>query len=534
MSLLKVEDLSVTIGGRTILDGVSFTLKAGEILALAGQSGSGKSTTALAIAHLLPPGAKASGAIRLDGEELGLKSERELDEIRGRDIGFVFQEPMTALNPVMRIGEQIGEVLRAHQLTQAAQIPASVAALLRKVGLAAVSPERYPHELSGGQRQRVAIAIALAGSPKLIIADEPTTALDVTTQAQILALFQQLAREDDIGLILITHDIAVVAETADRIAILDGGEIIEQGPALEVLRDPARAITKALVEAFDGLRERQSTAGSRLLEVTNLSRRYGGGLFGGTAQTALDDISFHLAAGESLGVVGESGAGKSTLLRAVLGLERPDAGRIAVAGTDLSAARGAERWAFRRKIQAVFQDPVSSFDPRHSIARIVAEPLHLKDAALSRAERRDKVAAVLARVGLSADAMDRHPHEFSGGQRQRIAIARALIIEPDIIALDEALSALDIAAKVQILALLNTLSRESGISYLFVTHDIALVRAITDRLIVMKDGRIVETGSTAEVLSAPRDPYTAALVAATPDLGRALHGRSHLHEASGI
>ncbi|GAA0561798.1 dipeptide ABC transporter ATP-binding protein [Rhizomicrobium electricum] len=536
MSLLRVEDLSVSIGGRTILDGVSFALDAGEILALAGQSGSGKSTTALAIAHLLPAGAKTSGSIRLDGEELGLRSERELAAVRGRDIGLVFQEPMTALNPVMNIGEQIGEVLRVHRLVPKAEIPAAVSALLGKVELDGVSASRFPHELSGGQRQRVAIAIALAGSPKLIIADEPTTALDVTTQAQILALFRRLVREEKIGLILITHDIAVVAEVADRIATLDGGTIVEEGPVLEVLRFPQRAITKGLVQAFAELPARTASVKSSepLLAVTNLSRRYGGGLFGGTPHTALTDVSFALAPGESLGVVGESGAGKSTLLRAVLGLERPDTGHVAIAGTDFLTARHGTRLALRRKIQAVFQDPIASFDPRHTVGRIVVEPLHLTDAVFDRAQRRAKVTSVLERVGLSADAIDRYPHEFSGGQRQRIAIARALIIEPDIIAFDEALSALDIAARVQILDLLNGLSRDAGISYLFVTHDISLVRAITDRLIVMKSGRIVEAGKTEDVLSAPRDPYTAALVAATPDLDRALSRHPEMHEASGI
>jgi peptide/nickel transport system ATP-binding protein len=536
MSLLRVDDLSVTISGRTILDGVSFNLAAGEILALAGQSGSGKSTTALAIAHLLPAGAKASGSIRLDGDELGLKSERDLTAIRGRDIGLVFQEPMTALDPVMTIGAQIAEVLRVHRLVPAGEIASAVARLLARVELADISPSRFPHELSGGQRQRVAIAIALAGSPKLIIADEPTTALDVTTQAQILDLFRRLAREEHIGFLLITHDIAVVAETADRIAVLDGGTIVEEGPTLEVLRDPVRGITKGLVEAFVDLPDRHAVVADAapILEVKKLSRRYGGGLFGGATHTALSDVSFTLSAGESVGVVGESGAGKSTLLRAVLGLERPDEGAVALAGRDLATARGADRLALRRKIQAVFQDPIASFDPRHSIGRIVAEPLHLADAALSRAERRKKAEAVLERVGLPADAVERYPHEFSGGQRQRIAIARALIIAPAIIALDEAMSALDVAAKVQLLELLNTLSREVGISYLFVTHDLTLVRAITDRLIVMQGGRIVETGPTHDVLSSPRDPYTAALVAATPDLGRALARHSKVHEASGI
>jgi peptide/nickel transport system ATP-binding protein len=538
MSLLRVEDLSVAIGGRPVLDGVSFALQAGEILALAGQSGSGKSTTALAITRLLPADAKTSGSIRLDGEDLGLKSDRDLDAVRGRDIGLVFQEPMTALNPVMRIGEQIAEVLRVHRVDPPTAVSDQVARLLQRVELEDISPDRFPFELSGGQRQRVAIAIALAGSPKLVIADEPTTALDVTTQAQILDLFRRLVRDENIGLILITHDIAVVAEIADRIALLHGGKIVEEGPALDVLRHPVHATTKELVQAFACVPQRRRSAAevpaTPILKVENLSRHYGGSFFRAAKQPALEGVSFTLASGESLGVVGESGAGKSTLLRAVLGLERPDAGAVAIAGTDLFTARGQARLDLRRKIQAVFQDPVASFDPRHSVGRIVAEPLHLLDSSLSRSARRKKAEAVLERVGLPGKVADRYPHEFSGGQRQRIAIARALIIAPDIIALDEAMSALDITARVQLLDLLNGLSRDLQISYLFVTHDISLVRAITDRLIVMKAGRVVERGATAEVLAAPRHPYTAALVAATPNLDRALHRNPDIHKAGGI
>jgi peptide/nickel transport system ATP-binding protein len=531
MALLQIDNLSVAIGGRQILDGVSFALKGGEILALAGQSGSGKSTTALAIAHLLLPDARISGSIRLDGDELGLKTERELRDIRGRDIGLVFQEPMTALNPVMSIGEQIAEPLRLHRGLSRAATEIEVTLLLARVGLseAGVLPGRYPHELSGGQRQRVAIAIAIACSPKLLIADEPTTALDVTTQAQILALFRKLVRDEKTGLLLITHDIAVVAETADRIAVMDEGRIVEEGAALAVLRDPRHVVTKDLVKALRNIPERQTAPASSqppILTVSNLTRHYGGRFLGPKRHTALQDVSFEVAPGESLGVVGESGSGKSTLLRAVLGLDRPDGGVVSIAGGSLLRARGKQRLALRRKIQAVFQDPVASFDPRHSVARIVAEPLHLLGEALSRSQRRKKAQGVLERVGLPGDVVDRYPHEFSGGQRQRIAIARALIIEPAMIALDEAMSALDIPARSQLLELLNGLSRDLGISFLFVTHDISLVRAVTDRLIVMQAGRIVETGPTADVLAAPRHPYTAALVAATPSLERAFRNAS--------
>lgn len=521
--LLRVEGLTFSIGGTPILQGLSFDVRAGEILALAGQSGSGKSTTALAIARLLPRGAGRSGSITLDGIELCTQTERALRDIRGRDIGLVFQEPMTALNPVMTVGQQIAEPLRIHKNLGQAGIRDAVLRLLGRVGLgeAGVTPDRYPHELSGGQRQRVAIAIAVSCAPKLLIADEPTTALDVTTQAQLLKLFRTLAEEDKIGIVLITHDLAVVAETADRVAVMHGGKIIEEGSARDVLRSPRHSVTQDMVAALSRLPVRTSRPTAEpILEVSNLERRYGGAA--AKQFTALHDVSFSLSQGESIGVVGESGSGKSTLLRAVLGLDKPNSGDVRIAGASLFGARGKQNLALRRKIQAVFQDPVGSFDPRFSVERIVTEPLHLLGERLSRSERRKKAETVLERVGLSGSIADRFPHEFSGGQRQRIAIARALIIEPSLLALDEAVSALDIPARVQILELLNALSRDLGISYFFVTHDLSLVRSITDRLIVLQSGRIIETGVTADVLASPQHPYTASLVAATPDFTRAL------------
>ncbi|HEY0282138.1 MAG TPA: dipeptide ABC transporter ATP-binding protein [Rhizomicrobium sp.] len=524
MTLLRVDKLSVTFGKKQVLNGTAFSLSAGEILAIAGESGSGKSTAALAIAHLLPAAARVSGSVLLEGDDLNAKGERALCGIRGRDIGLVFQEPMTALNPVMQVGDQIAESLRLHRRISRSEAREAVRNLLERVGLIDIPATRYPHELSGGQRQRVAIAIAIACSPKLIIADEPTTALDVTTQAQVLALFRQLVREERIGLILITHDLAVVAETADRIAIMNKGRIVEEGTTLQVLREPRHASTRELVEALSRFPDRISKPrnGRPLLEVSNLVRHYGGRFLNRGTQTAVADVSFTVEQGESVGIVGESGSGKSTLLRAVLGLDRPNGGDVRIAGTAISSARGKKRLDVRRKVQAVFQDPLSSFDPRHHIGRVVAEPLHLLGENLGRVERRKRAEAALERVGLPARMADRYPHEFSGGQRQRIAIARALIIEPALIALDEAVSALDVSARAQIVELLNGLSRDLGVAYLFVTHDLSLVRSITDRLIVMRAGRIVETGATGDVLSAPQHPYTAALLAATPDLRRAL------------
>lgn len=529
MSLLKLEGLTVSIGNRPVLNGVSLSLERGEVLALAGKSGSGKSTTALAIASLLPKSPRVKGAIWLDGTNLITQTEAELCDIRGKDIGLVFQEPMTALNPVKTIGEQIAETLLVHCRASRNEVREKVFAILNRVGLSesGVTPDRYPHELSGGQRQRVAIAIAIVGAPKLVIADEPTTALDVTTQAQILDLLRKLVREDHVGLILITHDLAVVAERADRVAVMQQGAIVEEGDTLSVLRAPQHPSTRALIDDLTRLPRRISPSladDGILLEVSNLARDYdlGVGILRRGTRRVIEDVSFTVRRGESLGVVGEFGSGKTTLLRAVLGLDRPNGGEVRLGGASVARATGDSMRTLRRKIQAVFQDPLSSFNPRHRIERIIAEPLHLTGVKLTAAERLAKVHASLDKVGLASSAADRYPHEFSGGQRQRIAIARALIIEPALIALDEAVSALDASARAQILELLNTLSHELGVSYLFVTHDLSLVRAIADRLIVMQAGRIVESGRTDEILAAPKHPYTATLLAATPNLDRAL------------
>jgi peptide/nickel transport system ATP-binding protein len=516
MTLLRIENLALSIAGHPVLQGVSLDLARGEILALAGASGSGKSSTALAVARLLPQNAQVSGSIKFDGVELASKCEADLCALRGAEIGLVFQEPMTALNPVMTIGAQIAETLLLHGKCSHTEAKSWVRTMLARVGLskAGVTAERYPHELSGGQRQRVAIALAIIGKPKLVIADEPTTALDVSTQAQILDLLKSLVHEDNIGLVLIPHDLGAVARVADRVAVMEAGEVVESGSVAEVLHAPRHAITRGLIEAATNLPIRGPRADherATLLAVERLSRAY---RQRGRTAFAISDIDFDLKSGESIAIVGESGSGKSTLLRAILGLERPDCGDVRLAGTSISHAKGAALFELRRKIQAVFQDPSSSFDPRYSVGRIVAEPLHLIDWRISVTERKRRAAAALERVGLPAETAARYPHEFSGGQRQRIAIARALIIQPALIAFDEALSSLDAAARRQLLELLDDLSRMLGLSYLFVTHDLVQARAIADRLIVMQAGRIVEAGNTNDILSAPRHPYTAALLTA--------------------
>jgi len=533
--LLQLEHLSLSIGGQPLIHDLTLSIAAGEVLALVGESGSGKSLTAMSILGLLPPDAQATGRILLDGEDLLRKSEPALNAIRGRAIGMVFQEPMTALNPLMTIVDQVAEVLRVHRSSPARSALAQAQALLERVGLPAAEfgLDRYPHQLSGGQRQRVAIAIAIALQPRLLIADEPTTALDVTTQAQILALLQRLAREEGCALLLVTHDLAVVAELADRVAVLRRGRLVEQGLAEQVLARPAQDYTASLLDnsLLRPLPRGQAIqAGTPLLEVRQLVREYrrGGSLFKrATAVRAVDQVSLTVQPGETVGLVGESGCGKSTLLRTVLGLDRAQSGQILLQGQAFDGRQA----ALRRVVQIVFQDPYGSFDPRWQVWQLVAEPLHLLADKPSPADARRRVERLLEKVGLSAADAERYPHQFSGGQRQRIAIARALITEPALVVLDEAVSALDVSVRAQILALLAALSRELGVSYLFVSHDLSVVRAITDRVYVMAKGRIVESGPTQALFEQPRQAYTASLIAATPDLARALARRRHQAQA---
>ncbi len=546
--LLQIEQLQVSISGQPLIHELTLSLAPGEILGLVGESGSGKSLTALSILGLLPRGAQATGRILLDGRDLLAQNEAALNAMRGRDIGMVFQEPMTALNPLINIGDQVAEVLRVHRATswRAARLRAQE--LLERVGLpaAAFGLDRYPHQLSGGQRQRVAIAMAIALQPKLLIADEPTTALDVTTQAQILALLQRLVREEGCALLLVTHDLAVVAERADQVAVLRDGRLVEQGQAELVLARPEQPYTASLlshsrVQRLRGLLEAEpGQEGTPLLEVRELVREYrhGGGLFKpASVFRAVDQVSLTVQPGETVGLVGESGCGKSTLLRCILGLDRPQAGQILLQGQVFNARQtrptgATEQMALRRIVQIVFQDPYGSFDPRWRVWQLVAEPLHLLASRPAPDEARRRAVLLLEKVGLTAADADRYPHQFSGGQRQRIAIARALIAEPALVVLDEAVSALDMSIRAQILALLAALSRELGVSYLFVSHDMSVVRAITDRVYVMAKGRIVESGTTQSLFDQPQHDYTASLVAATPDLERALATRARQAQAA--
>jgi peptide/nickel transport system ATP-binding protein len=531
MALLEIKDLRVTIGETPVLNGLSLSLEPGRVLAVVGESGSGKSMTALAILGLLPQGARAQGAIRFAGQELTALPEDDLRRLRGASIGMVFQEPMTALNPVMTIGDQVAEVVRLHRGGSRAKALEIARQALERVGLPAerFPLGRYPHELSGGQRQRVAIAIAIVLSPRLIIADEPTTALDVTTQAQILALLRRLVQEDGAALILVSHDLAVVAGIADHVAVMKDGQIVETGETSTLFSELKHPYTRALAADATRVpvrRGRPDLSAPPVLEAQGVIRDYPGRrrfLRAAIPFRAVSEVSLAIRPGEIVGLVGESGCGKSTLLRTLLALETPQGGQVRLSGQPFSPA--APR-ALRRHIQVVFQDPHGSFDPRWTVERLIAEPLHLLDQQPSPVERRRKVEAALAQVGLPAEAADRYPHQFSGGQRQRIAIARALIVEPSVIALDEAVSALDVTVRAEVLDLLAKLSDALGLAYLFVSHDMGVVRGLTDRVLVMKAGQIVEEGPTAEVFANPQHPYTAQLIAATPDLERALAARA--------
>ena len=533
--LLEVSNLTVIfdLDGETkaAVEDVSFRVLPGETVAIVGQSGSGKSTTISAVLGLLPDNAKITpeSSIRLGGVELVGLTERQRRPMRGETLALVPQDPMSNLNPVMRIGAQVGEAVSAHQKLPGAEVFKRAAGALSRAGLpdAEKRMRNYPHEFSGGMRQRALIAMGLANSPRLLIADEPTSALDVTVQRKILDNLDEMVDESGTAVLLITHDLGLAAERADHLLVMHDGAIVEHGSPKEILAHPAHPYTHSLIAASPAVRgfkaEKAAAVkqGEPLLAVQNLVKQFRvreGKSARKTLFTAVDDVSFELYKGQTLAIVGESGSGKSTTASMALRLLDPTSGRIIMDGEDVTELPRRQLRAFRRRIQPVFQDPYASLDPMFTVERVIREPLDVFGIG-TRAEREARVKQLLDRVGLPESYVNRQPRELSGGQRQRVAIARALAVSPDIVVCDEAVSALDVLVQAQILELLDEIQRDTGVSYLFITHDLGVVSAFADDVVVMRKGQVVESGSVRSVFDSPSDPYTAALLEAVPGQG---------------
>ena len=528
------DDLLLSVRGLTIplpagldranaVEDISYDMRNGEIMCVVGESGSGKSMTANAIMGLLPPFLRPSqGQILLQGQDLLSLPEGQLRHLRGRRIGMIFQEPLSALNPLMRVGDQVAEVMEVHGVGDAGTRQRRVLELLDLVGLPDPGTLRsaYPFRLSGGQRQRVMIAMALALEPAMLIADEPTTALDVTTQAQILELIARIQRDKGMGVMFITHDFGVVAQIAHRVVVMQHGRVVEEGPAADVLSAPRHPYTRRLIAAVPQRRsgdDRQSHASTPLLKVSGLRKTYrtGGGLMGKARVVhAVRDVSFNVSRGETLGIVGESGSGKSTIGRCLLKLAPVDGGSIRFQDEDIVPLSPAAFRPRRRHLQMIFQDPFASLNPRQTIGRILSDAQVAQG--VDRAAAEAKARELLRLVGLDASAFDRYPGEFSGGQRQRVGIARALMPDPELIVADESVSALDVSVQAQVLALLRDLQRRLNLAIIFITHDLRVAAQVCDRIAVMHKGRIVEEGPPSQVIDAPRHEYTQRLMAAIP------------------
>jgi len=529
--LLDITDLHIALPPESqrpyAVQKMNLHLEPNEIVCVVGESGSGKSLTARAVMGLLPkPRVRINqGSVLFQGEDLATASDDRLRQIRGSDISMIFQEPMTALNPVMTIGTQIDEVFRFHDKMSGKERRSRALELLRDVQLP--DPEQalkaYPHELSGGQRQRAMIAMALALDPKILIADEPTTALDVTTQAQVLKLIKEMQATHGTGVLFITHDFGVVADIAHRVAVMQNGLVVETGTTDQVLRNPQHPYTQGLIAAVPELAPRAARPRSTetVLKVNNLQKTYrsGGGLFGGKGREvhAANDVTLDLARGETLGIVGESGSGKSTVARCIVRLNDAEAGEILLGDTDLRPLGRAAMRPHRSKIQMVFQDPYASLNPRTRIGKIIAQGPMMYGA--SAEEARKRTLELLEIVGLDNRAYDRFPHEFSGGQRQRIGIARALALEPEVLVADEPVSALDVSIQAQILNLLDEIRDRMNLSMIFITHDLRVAAQVCDRIAVMQRGKVIEVGPTAELFAAPKATYTQELLAAVPGKG---------------
>ena len=522
-AILNIKDLSVSFrqdGKLTeAVRGVSFSVDRGETVALVGESGSGKSVTALSTVSLLGDSAQVSGSVTYDGQEMIGADERRLRAVRGNDISFIFQEPMTSLNPLHTIEKQLRESLALHQGLVDAEARKRIIELLEKVGIrdAESRLSAYPHQLSGGQRQRVMIAMALSNKPDILIADEPTTALDVTIQAQILELLAELKATEDMGLLFITHDLGVVRRIADRVCVMKDGEIVETGPTAEIFSNPQHPYTKMLLAAEpSGAPEPAKEGGAPIVETQNLKVWFPiqAGFLKRTVGhvKAVNDTTISVRAGETLGIVGESGSGKTTLALAIMRLIGSEGG-ITFQGQDIRKWSTRELRRLRKDMQIVFQDPFGSLSPRMTAFQIISEGLAIHNVDPHR-EARDLVAEAMVETGLDPSAMDRYPHEFSGGQRQRIAIARAMVLRPRLLVLDEPTSALDMTVQVQIVDLLRDLQKKYGLAYLFISHDLKVVRAMSHKMIVMKQGDVVETGAAEQLFSNPQNDYTRTLLAA--------------------
>lgn len=518
--LLSIRDLTIAFGANKAVDSISFDIAPGETVALVGESGSGKSVTALSVLRLLPPAAQMSGQVLFKDQNLVSAPDSELRAVRGNDISMIFQEPMSSLNPVHTIERQIGEVLAVHQGLRPNAARARTLELLDAVGIPDPKSRlaSYPHQLSGGQRQRVMIAMALANEPDLLIADEPTTALDVTVQAQILALLKSLQARLGMAMLFITHDLGIVRKVADRVCVMTKGEIVEAGPVERVFSAPQHAYTRHLLAAEPkGKPPLSNPASPSIVDVADLKvwfpikrgvlRRTVGHI------RAVDGVDLSIRRGETLGVVGESGSGKSSLGYALLRLI-PSDGRIVVLGNELQSRSWKAMRPLRHDLQIVFQDPFGSLSPRLSVAQIIGEGMAVHMPRLTAAERDARVVKALEEVGLSPDTRHRYPHEFSGGQRQRIAIARAMVLEPKFVVLDEPTSALDVSIQAQVVDLLRSIQEKHGLTYMFISHDLKVVRALANQLIVMRNGKVVEQGEAAAIFAAPQSDYTRALMAA--------------------
>lgn len=523
-NLLSVQNLKISFGNKPVVNGVSFNLAQGETLCLVGESGSGKSLTSLSVMGLLPePAQMTADSIEFESFDMLNMSEDDKRPLRGREISMIFQEPMTALNPVMTVGKQVAEVFEIHTKLSKKEIKKKVLELFEKVKIP--NPQRryndYPFQLSGGQRQRVMIAMALAMKPKLLIADEPTTALDVTVQGEILNLIKNLQKEMGMAVLFITHDFGVVSEMADNVVVMKDGKVVESGAVNSVMESPKHAYTQKLLSAMPELvkDKKDEVLGDTFIEVNNVSKIFKvkeGGFFGKTKPFhALKNVSFSIKRGETIGVVGESGCGKSTLSRCLVRLYDLDEGVIRINGEDTTYFNKKQLKAMRREMQMVFQDPYSSLNPRMKVGETIGEGLKAHKL-LNKKERKVFVEGLLKEVGLPKESYDKYPHQFSGGQRQRIGIARALALRPALIIADEAVSALDVSVQKQVLDLMQKLKGKYNLSYMFVSHDLRVVSQVSDRVIVMKDGEVVEQGPAYDIFKKPKHPYTKQLLAAIP------------------